>query len=132
MATYYGFELVQNSACILGNEMRCYEYKDHARNLTANIYLNSIGDVSYHSQAGATAWHGHWRSDPQECMIVVQFSEEGPLTNITTTVFFLCQPANPDGTGEIWVGRDNRQRKVSLKLLDRYRECTRCNMWHIV
>ena len=132
MADFYGFDLVRTGACILRREMMCYSYEDHSRNFTVNLYLNNDGEVSYHSQEDATAWHGHWCSDPQRHMMVVQFSEEVSLTNISTTVFFLCQPANPDGADEIWIGRDSCQRKISLRLLDRYRERPGCKVWQTV
>ena len=79
----------------------------------------------------STAWHGHWNLHHHDHKMVIQFSDEGDVTNLDTLVVFLCM-GNADGTDEIWVGRDSRQKRITLRLLDRYRECTECRMWHIV
>ena len=131
MAASTGSQAVQRGACTFQREMRCYSHRENSSNFTANLYLTSDGDVSYHSQQISTAWHGHWNLHHHDRKMVIQFSGEGDVTNLDTLVVFLCM-GNADGTDEIWVGRDSRQKRITLRLLDQYRECTACRMWHIV
>jgi len=102
MATSTGSQAVQRGACTFQREMRCYSHRENSSNFTANLYLTSDGEVSYHSQQISTAWHGHWNLHHHDHKMVIQFSDEGDVTNLDTLVVFLCM-GNADGTDAVGI-----------------------------
>ena len=129
--------------CFPPKEMWVYQYRNyeamHVWNdfygeyrapRDAMIYLNSDFEVAFKFyDKGITAWHGYWFCTPPPLKTMdICFSWWGDEKNEKMVHMQNC----PDGScdrKELWMGRDDRNRLIEMKLLETYVECTESNVW---
>ena len=129
--------------CFPPKEMWVYEYHDYEPRRVwndfygeyraprdAKIYLNSDYEVAFKFyDKGITAWHGYWFCTPPPLKtMAICFSQVGDEKNEKMVHMENC----PEGTinrEELWMGRDDRNRLIQMKLLETYVECTESNVW---
>ena len=121
------------TGCRFNRDMWCYAYRNHTVSFTSKVYLRSDGKVRFHSLGNTTEWHGSWQFDLEDDKVEISFSyrrneDEG---NLKTTVVFKSCGTTLIGGCELWAGRDESQRFVTMVLLDKYRECLEHKCWHI-
>ena len=120
-----GFDVVPHIGCQLGRTMWNYSYKNSSVSFTANIYLSSDGTVCFQSKGNTTSWHGHWEWGADDRTMTIRFSHDPEAKKLKSTVVFLI-----DADSSLFVGRDECQRLITMRLLDKYLECDVHECWH--
>ena len=103
-------------------------YNEYRPPRDAKIYLNSDYEVAFKREGeDITAWHGYWFCTPPPLKTMdICFSQVGDDRDEKMVHMQNC----PDGScdrKELWMGLDDRNRLIEMKLLATYVECTGFN-----
>ena len=125
------YALVAHSAsCILtGDRMRWFSYTNHSINRPTRSLYTRRGEISFHTDRGATDFHGAFIVDLIERRLVFTFHWDGDRSRMKTAVVFPVAVDPLDGS-RIYRGRDSADRDIEVVENGTLVYCQTCGCWH--
>ena len=113
---------VRNRFCDLGMRMMVFAYKGSNVNFPAALFLRSDGRLSYSAFGNTTEWHGSW-TDLTNGLCVFRFQCTGVVDQMRGVTLMT------EGDGN-WIGIDQTDAIIFLKLKFECSYCHYCRCWH--